>query len=82
MIRFVPDCGDGRGLWFRFDEILDDERNPAVRRIQWIGLFSEPLIRKAAHLSYLVDANPIALHQAPRRITGIWEIGKAVLSLR
>src|ERR1041385_9238558 len=57
--------------WFRlvlvvivFDDILHNQRNSAVGRIQWVGRDAEFLVRIPADLRDLISTQTVFLHDA------------------
>src|SRR5579883_786329 len=55
-----------------FLEILDDERDASIRRIEGVRFFSEALIGETANLGDLVQPNAAGLHEAA---SGVGTIG-------
>src|SRR5208337_322055 len=52
-------------------DVLHDDRNAPVRRVQRILSVAQALVRKATHLRDLVAAQSRLLHQSPRRVRPI-----------
>lgn len=48
-----------------FRLILHDQRNAAIRRVEWRVGFTEALIGKASNLRHLIGTNAVLLHQTP-----------------
>src|ERR1700691_6640536 len=56
---------------FRLTHLLQDHRNPTVRRIHRRGSLSQSLVCESAHLGRLIFSNSVHLHQSSRRISPI-----------
>ena len=52
-------------------EILHNQRNTTIRRIEGVLWQAKTLVRVAAHLGNLVVAKPLFLHQTARRVGAI-----------